>query len=185
MHVRRPAAGLVVALATWVAEAQGGPAAPPPGRIRVLGVSFSLVAGASVFTPASSRTREAFRSRDWSPELRPWRFDARKGPAFDWDLVWRRFGNDDRTAQFLGGSAGVRFRLTHPGRTWVPYVALRGGPHLANTTGNGLRARIGGNGELGASVASRVVLSARYDLLQPVHGFNVSGYSFRVLFKVF
>ncbi len=67
----------------------------------------------------------------------------------------------------------------------VPYWAVRAGPYFGSAQDSGFRARLGGNMELGMAIANRAVVSARYDVLSRVDGVALSGYSARILFKLF
>lgn len=158
---------------------------PRPERIQLFGRRYSLLIGARAFLPASAQTRDRYASNDLEPELRLWQFNARGTLRFDWDVSYPSFGQDGQRARLLIPSAGLRLGMGRPERLLVPFGAVRAGPYLGSAQDSGFRARPGGNMDLGMAIANRAVLSARYDVLPRVDGVALSGYSVRVLFKLF
>jgi hypothetical protein len=159
--------------------------AAEPGRLNLFGRHFSIVAGAKVYTPDTAETRGLYGSHHVFPDIRLWHFDSRKGAAFAYDLGFTRFEKEPLSADFISTGVGVHVVLANPDNAVVPYWILRGGPYFPKISGHGRSTTVGGNTELGLSIASRLVVAARYDMMGKAHGVRLSGYTGRVGIRLF
>jgi hypothetical protein len=161
------------------------PRASEPGRLNLFGRRFSVVAGAKVFTPELGETRDAFGPTQVGPDLRLWHFDTPKGAALAYELGYTRLEKEPQSADFISTGLGVHLVLADPGNAVVPYWILRAGPYFPKVSGRRRRTTAGANTELGLSIADRVVVAGRYDMMGRVHGVRLSGFTGRVGLRVF
>jgi hypothetical protein len=159
--------------------------AAEPGRLNLFGRRFSVVAGVKEFRADALATRDVFGGHQAGPDLRLWHFDQRKGASLAYDLGYTRFENENRSADFISTGLGVHFVLASPDQAVVPYWIVRGGPYFPKISDHGRQVTAGANTELGVSVADRVVLAARYDVMGRVNGYRLSGLTARVGIRVF
>jgi hypothetical protein len=159
--------------------------AAEPGRLKLPWGRYSVVAGVKMFTPESRATRDVFGDTKFDPDLRLWRFDMERGVHFAYELGYTRFTKNKQTADFISTGLGVQLQLAEPDQALVPYWIVRGGPYFPKVSGHGRRVTAGANTELGLVIAGHVVVAARYDLMDRVNGYRLSGYTGRVGIKLF
>jgi hypothetical protein len=159
--------------------------AAEPGRLNLFGLRFSVVAGAKVYVPDRRETRDLYGSSQFGPDLRLWHFDSRQGPSFAYELGYTRFEKEPVSADFISTGVGVHFVLADPARPVVPYWILRAGPYFPKVSGHGRSTTVGANTELGLSIADRLVLGGRYDMMGKVQGVRLSGFTGRIGIRVF
>jgi hypothetical protein len=159
--------------------------AAEPGRLNLFGRHFSVVAGAKDYIPDSRETRDTYGTTQIGPDLRLWHFDSRKGPSLSYDLGFTRFDKEPVSADFISTGLGVHLVLAEPTSAVVPYWILRAGPYFPRITGHGRTVTAGANTELGVSIADRLVVAGRYDMMGKVQGVRLSGYTGRIGIRVF
>jgi hypothetical protein len=174
-----PGSALLVVFAASAAQAQ------EEGRIHLFGGRYSVIAGASVYEPKDEETRAIYGERAFAPVLDLWSFDTPAGLGISLDLGGQRLQQGERRADFLHGSFGPRIFFAPARAGFAPYLTLRGGIDVVHLDHSAWQGKPGGNVELGASVARRVVISARYDIVPKVAGVDLSGFGARLAVKVF
>jgi hypothetical protein len=154
-------------------------------RVHIFGLRESLLVGGTAFTTPTRNARVAFGRTHLSPDVRLYSFGSRSGLHFGWDVGGRNLPGDAATARFFTASVGPRWVFAGPQRDLVPFAVVRGGPYVARTGPDGYHTVAGENVELGLAVDHALVLSGRYDRIGRVNGFDLSGYSVRLSFKVY
>jgi hypothetical protein len=149
------------------------------GSIRLRNKRYSLFTGATVTQFTSAAARAAYGWGSVSPVIELYR-PQRRGVSPALEFSGTRIANEDQSAQVFAASVGVRYRPVDAERTkWmVPVASMTIGPRFARTSTAG-RTTVGGAGvSLGVEMLRTVRIAARYEVLPPVHGGQLSTIAF-------
>jgi hypothetical protein len=155
------------------------------GRLNLFGHHYSVIVGASDFRAREEATQSMFGSQSIEPVVDLWSFRTQPGLGLSWSLGGHRMQEDGRRASFLHGGVGPRFQFVSSRATVAPYLTVRGGVYLVRLEPGSWHTKPGMDVELGASIARHFVLSAGYDMVPKVEGFDLSGFTVRAAVKIF
>lgn len=174
----RIGAGVLLALAGTMAMAQDGD-------------SFGWGAEIGAFLPTDSTIRDLLGGTWLSYGIKPVSIKVREGVRLDTDLAVTTRQKNGNKAALVRGTVGFLQQFGDSESSTVPYVAARIGPTYFDysiTQGSVYKSskRIGwgGNLEIGVLLSKRLRVSARYDILSEVDGFNFNGFSFGLTYQV-
>jgi pimeloyl-ACP methyl ester carboxylesterase len=148
----------------------------PEGRIVLFGRRYSLSAGFGLTRFADRSTRDTFGSWKVGPRFNLYRPDDASGLGPDFDFAWIGLGQDGRRAGYIAPTLGVRYApvAATRGRWIVPRARLRIGPYFADAATAGHATVLGANAEVGVEIGRILSLTARYDRVRGVRGYDLS-----------